>query len=340
MLRAPRPFLNLARWLDVGPVVCADVPFLTPRRCNAFGRCRRHGSAGASGYPAQRRTRCRYFCSEGGGRDEGASLIGGKAPREELNIAVWQRAQATVDAARDILARSPSDDGSSSSSSSSSSSGSSRGASFLDHKARVLRRTLLEDRSPKASVDPRVVDILDQLNARPEFATTSSCSGRVLFVSYAAQHGANLSNGKNEVVVPGVRNVVGRWRVSHDEISDAKAYFSLDTDPLREPRNKDHLWLMVQPFDLHVACATADDANRLLALAQRVFPGSSIIAPARDWRTVVSIHGNQRLEMLFSHFGHPVYCGSLQALADIINGKLQKNWSSMDRLLEMLRMKL
>jgi len=205
---------------------------------------------------------------------------------------------------------------------------------FGIHKVQVLDRTLRRDKSPKGFVDARVVDILDELNRREEFVTTSSCSGRVFFMGYgeAGQEG--------ELVVPDITNKTGRWRrVSHDGISDPDNYFNLDTEPLCEARG--NLWLKVQPFSLDVACASAADAHRLVAVAREVYQrGASIIVPEREWRTVVNIEGPERLEMPFTLCGQQVYSGSLHALASLVNAKLAKNWARMDRLLEAMRRSL
>mmetsp|Transcript_51978 Transcript_51978/g.120806 ORF Transcript_51978/g.120806 Transcript_51978/m.120806 type:complete len:154 (+) Transcript_51978:252-713(+) len=139
------------------------------------------------------------------------------------------------------------------------------------------------------------------------------------------------------LVLPDIRTKVGRWRrVSHDGIADPQAYFDLDTEPLREARG--NLWLKVQPFSLDVACASARDAQRLVAVAQGIYQrGASTISPGCEWRTVVSIEGHERLEMPFTLCGQRVYNGSLEVLASVVNGKLTKNWHNMARLLEALR---
>ncbi|CAK0855612.1 unnamed protein product, partial [Prorocentrum cordatum] len=106
-------------------------------------------------------------------------------------------------------------------------------------------------------------------------------------------------------------------------------------------RTGDDLWLIVNPFSVDVACASTEDARRLVMVAQQIYKrGASIISPARDWRTVVAIEGNQRLDMPFAMSGQRVYNGSLRALADVVNAKLEKNWAWMDQFLETLRREL
>jgi len=205
---------------------------------------------------------------------------------------------------------------------------------FAKHKVQVLDRTLRRDKSPKGFVDVRAINILDELNRREEFVTTSSCSGRVFFMAYGE------AGQEQELVVPDIKSKTGRWRrVSHDGISDPDNYFNLDTEPLCEARG--NLWLKVQPFSVDVACASMVDAHRLVAVARQVYQrGASIIVPEREWRTVVSVEGPERLEMPFTLCGQQVYSGSLHALASLVNAKLAKNWARMDRLLEAMRRSL
>jgi len=206
------------------------------------------------------------------------------------------------------------------------------GSLFRMHKERILEKTLLFDRSPKGCVDYRIMGILDELNRREEFVTTSSCSGRVLFVS----HGVEDGKGEDVELLPGAKSHTGRWRISHDGIvNDPEEYFDLETEPLRD--NLSSLWLHVQAMELQVACASAADANRLISVVKKVFQRAYVKSASREWKTLVYVEGSQRIEMPFALSGNRVYCGSVQELAQIVNSKLKKNWDDMDRLLEVLK---
>lgn len=218
---------------------------------------------------------------------------------------------------------------------------------FAEHKARTLNRTLVKDKSPKGSVDHRVFDILQTINNHDRYVTTSSCSGRVLFLAYEAG-GVAMPSGEGSaddaaiaeaMVLPDSTTMVGRYSVSHDGILDPQAYFDLEADPLRDVH--DHLWLQVQPFTLDVACASVADAQRLVAIG-RPFYGHmiNIISAEREWRTVVGIIGQERIDMPITLYGQRVYTGSVEALARIVNAKLKKNWSTMGRFLQALREQL
>lgn len=204
---------------------------------------------------------------------------------------------------------------------------------FAAHKERILERTLRNDKSPKGSVDERVVPIIKFLNNHPEYVSTSSCSGRVFFMAYGAAD-------EGGVILPGTKSKtnLGHVRVSHDGVpDDAEAYFS-EEGLLGEGSD---LWFLVRPFTLDVACASLEAATRLQQLAEPLFHrGSSIISPGRDWRSIVAFQGNQNLEMPYILAGKPVFSGSISDLAELANGKLTKNWQQMDRLLEKLKAEL
>lgn len=206
---------------------------------------------------------------------------------------------------------------------------------FVKHKVSVLERTLRNDRSPKGCVDTRVVGLLDEINKRPEFVTLSSCSGRCLFMAYSAGGEAGSTEGdERDLVLPNKENVVGSWRrVSHDCIEDAEEYFSLESEPLND--GVDTLMFRFQPFSLDISCASPEDAKRLVNAANLVYHrGASVIAPRREWRSVVSIEAGERIDMPFKLGGQKAYSGSNEFLGRLVNDKFARNWADMDRLLE------
>lgn len=200
---------------------------------------------------------------------------------------------------------------------------------FARHKARTLEKTLLQDKSPKGSVDERLVDVIAALNAKDEFVTTSSCSGRVLFVSYGA------TNCESELVLPGAQTHTGRWCITHDEIRDAAAYFDLHQESLQQ--HLASLWLHMQPLELQVACASPAAANRLVAACKKVLSRVYVKSAAREWKTLIFMEGNQRIEMPFALSGKQVYSGSLDTLASLVNAKLNRNWEDIRSLLHVFQ---
>lgn len=206
------------------------------------------------------------------------------------------------------------------------------GGLFRAHKERILEKTLLYDRSPKGSVDFRIMGILDELNKREQFVTTSSCSGRVLFVSHDERVVWQKEQGS---LSQGAKSHTGRWRISHDGIANADDYFDLEAEGLRD--NLGDLWLHVQAMELQVACANLAEANRLIAVIKKVFQRAYVKSAGKEWKTLVQADGMQHIQMPFALSGRRVFGGSNEEMTRIVNTKLQRNWDDMERLLEVLK---
>jgi tRNA wybutosine-synthesizing protein 3 len=149
------------------------------------------------------------------------------------------------------------------------------------------------DKSKKGSIDSGVKGLVDLINSKEEYYTTSSCSGRVVLWQ---------NGGKNE----------GKWlKVSHDLIE--KVFFDVSSQEL--------VWLRVDPFIIHIACRDLDTANVLLDKAKLIFKKSCLL----DFRKkfVVEIMASERMEMPF--YSGKVLFNDLDMLLELVNGKLRRN---------------
>ena len=90
------------------------------------------------------------------------------------------------------------------------------------------------DKSSAGEIDEKAREICAEINARPAFFTTSSCAGRAL-----------IWRGD------GVKSTecFSRWRVTHDLVEDAAAYFDLgsldnssDSSDIRVPGHEQPIW--------------------------------------------------------------------------------------------------
>mmetsp|Transcript_8411 Transcript_8411/g.12320 ORF Transcript_8411/g.12320 Transcript_8411/m.12320 type:complete len:672 (+) Transcript_8411:117-2132(+) len=128
---------------------------------------------------------------------------------------------------------------------------------FLMRKENCLGK---RDKSSAGRIDPRAVQICASINARDEYYTTSSCSGRCLLYigdgikshhHYASavdnnddedddnaagkeENGENMDSGKEKDDNDGSTNhnrhgFFERFRVNHDTVKDAERYFNLST---------------------------------------------------------------------------------------------------------------
>lgn len=241
---------------------------------------------------------------------------------------------------------------------------SSSSSSFEQSKLTVLGK---RDKSFAGRIDVRAVEICSLLNAREEYYTLSSCSGRSF-----------LYKGE------GIKSTDSfqRWRISHDLIVNAQRYFNLSTlendptggaDPLRsigqydfkqqddtsdekirneqdheynqnlqvnnceESLDKSILWLRMEPFILHVACSSLAVANTLMATARPSFKNVGITSLSKN-KIVVAIWGDEGLELPLTNLNSKViYEGQEVWLQQLVNERLERNWSKIQRFVDAVR---
>lgn len=148
----------------------------------------------------------------------------------------------------------------------------------LEKRAALARK----DRSSKGEIDAPILKLVEHLNSREEFYTTSSCSGRI------------------GVLVPGARKDKARWLLkSHERVGGERLRKALETPP------KEKAWLMMEPFILHLTCRSVDDARGLLRCAQASgLKRSGLVLPLDATR--VLIEGSDRLSAPLSSAGRLV----------------------------------
>jgi len=159
------------------------------------------------------------------------------------------------------------------------------------------------DQSKKGGIDEKVVSLLEVINQKDNYYTTSSCSGRVYLWSGSGK--------KNET----------EWlNVSHDLIS--KDFFGVEA--------KDLVWLRLEGFILHVACEDIEAANHLLTLAKTLYKKSNILSISN--KIIVEIRGSELLEMPFYENNNLVFSGDLDWLTSFVNQKLESVWEKVENL--------
>lgn len=121
--------------------------------------------------------------------------------------------------------------------------------SFALDRRNALYKIMNLDKSKKGSIDTCLRDIINIINSKKNYFTTSSCSGRIyvynLKTIFAKKHEFDVIYTTHE-----------------------KAKVSDVLKELEKPENKKkELWLKMESFILHIACKTLFDALALLKLA-------------------------------------------------------------------------
>jgi tRNA wybutosine-synthesizing protein 3 len=169
---------------------------------------------------------------------------------------------------------------------------------FQNNKKTFLAKL---DKSKKGDVDERVIPLLKVINSKPDYYTTSSCSGRV----YLWKGTAKGKGKKNEMI----------WlRTSHDLV---KEYFF-------QIQEKGLVWLRLEDFILHIACGDLGAANNLLLEARTLYKKSCILSASN--KIIVEIRGSEFIEMPLYENGKLLFNESLSWLTQEVNSRLKKIW--------------
>ncbi|MBI4983708.1 hypothetical protein HZC32_03630 [Candidatus Woesearchaeota archaeon] len=153
------------------------------------------------------------------------------------------------------------------------------------------------DKSKKGYIDERIASLLNVINSKRDYYTTSSCSGRVYLW--------RGSGKKNET----------EWlKVSHDLI---------DEEFLRSNASG-LVWLRLEDFILHVCCKDLESANLLLQKARRLYKKSCILSVSK--KIIIEIRGSEFLDLPLYLDNKLLFSGEMNWLVNHINSRLKDIW--------------
>lgn len=134
-----------------------------------------------------------------------------------------------------------------------------------------------EDKSKKGCIDKDALEIVNEINSKKDYYTTSSCSGRIVLLE-------KLSGRKNE----------SKWIFSrHDKVN-----FNEILKPLNNLKNiKNEIWFKQEPLILHVRCRNINAAKRLLDISRRIFKRAGIISLS-ERKIVIEIIGSEKIDTI------------------------------------------
>ncbi|XP_040607497.1 tRNA wybutosine-synthesizing protein 3 homolog isoform X2 [Mesocricetus auratus] len=189
-------------------------------------------------------------------------------------------------------------------------------AEFGRWKAQSLGRA---DLSRKGSVDADAAPVVERLNAREEFFTTSSCAGRVLL----------LDGSTND---SGIQKQHCRWLlvthrpcVKDDVVAALKGATS-------------NAVLKFEPFILHVQCRTLQDAQTLHSVAIESGFRNSGITVGKRGKTMLAVRSTHGLEVPLSHKGKLMVTEEyIEFLLTIANQKMEENKKRIERFYSCLQ---
>jgi len=145
--------------------------------------------------------------------------------------------------------------------------------SFVKEKADFLTK---KDKSRKGSIDKGILKLVNEINSKGNYYTTSSCAGRIVLIEMR-------SSKKYEC----------HWILAKHE----KVKFYETANALKNHKSNNEVWLKQQPLILHVACRNLDSAKVLLNCARKIFKRAGIISITGN-KIMLEVIGTDHLDTL------------------------------------------
>lgn len=198
---------------------------------------------------------------------------------------------------------------------------------FNKEKSDFLKK---KDKSKKGSIDRDVVKLIDEINSKDDFYTSSSCAGRIVLLDMK-------SSRKNEC----------NWifakhdKVNFKEINDAIKKHSNDRKSNNEKSNNNNklnkknnyeLWFKQQPLILHVACRDLESAKIFLETARKIFRRAGIIA-ITERKITIEIIGSEHLETIVADKNFVADKFFLKVLIKYANRNFRENKKKINKFL-------
>ena len=146
---------------------------------------------------------------------------------------------------------------------------------FLKEKSDFLKK---KDKSKKGHVDEGVKEILQFINSKKDYYTTSSCSGRIVLLE-------KMSNKKNEA----------RWIFT----KHGKVTVNEILNSLKNTKPKNEIWFKQEPLILHARCRNLDAAKKFLSASRKVFKRAGLIS-LKEKKIIIEVIGSERIDAIIA----------------------------------------
>ncbi|KAM6327360.1 tRNA wybutosine-synthesizing protein 3 homolog [Podargus strigoides] len=195
-------------------------------------------------------------------------------------------------------------------------------AAFRQRKAQRLARA---DASRKGALDERAAPVVQLLNGRAQFCTTSSCSGRLVLAQGRAADTSSCEIPKTNCT----------WLlVTHEMCTTADVVTALG-------KATGDVVLKFEPFVLHVLCQELQDAQLLHSVAVDSGFRNSGITVGRGGKIMMAVRSTHCLEVPLSHKGKLMVSEEyLEFLIHVANRKMEENTRRIDRFYKHLELAL
>jgi len=179
---------------------------------------------------------------------------------------------------------------------------------FQSEKQKTLIR---KDKSRIGKIDEKIKPLLNKINNKKQFYTTSSCSGRIVLIKASDKKENNLF----------------LW-VSHKKTNLKELKNQLD----KTKNYKGLVYFKQEPVILHIACNSLEDAQTLVDKAKFLgYKQSSIIASKK--RIIIELRSTEKIEIPITNRGKILVNDEfLKILVKESNKKLKRTWGKIKKL--------
>lgn len=182
---------------------------------------------------------------------------------------------------------------------------------FAAEKKRILTKA---DMSKKGQVDQEIKDIVDAINSKEDYCTTSSCAGRIMFIERRSH-----------------RKIDSKWLyLSHQPVN-------IEDIKINDLSSKHDVWLMQESCIVHIMCRTIEAAEKFLEICRRVgFKRSGVLSVHN--KIGIETIGNEKIEALISKNGKMLVSEEyIKISLDEANKRMLKNREKMKMFLNELK---
>jgi tRNA wybutosine-synthesizing protein 3 len=172
------------------------------------------------------------------------------------------------------------------------------------------------DRSKKGSVDKIILPLLNEINSKGNYYTTSSCAGRIVVLEKGNDFKKHETN----------------WLLcSHSPLTIQKLKKSLEIIP------KNPVWFKQESFIVHICSKGLDDARAILFVTKPIgLKRAGIVALGK--RIIIEIIGNEGIDALIAKDGKMIVDENyLREIIKEANRRMNINRGRMDKLKEKVR---
>lgn len=181
---------------------------------------------------------------------------------------------------------------------------------FIKEKSDFLKK---KDKSRKGHIDRDIKEIINEINSKNNYYTTSSCSGRIVLLEMKSKR----------------KNECGWILAKHDKVK-----FNEIKNHLKN-KIKNEIWLKQEPLILHVRCRDLESAKKLLDISRKIFKRAGIISLSEK-KIVVEIIGSERIDAIIADKNFVADGNYLKQLIKYANRNFEDNKEKCEGFLRML----